>query len=268
MISAGNIAGAIISLGGGTTKNIAELVKQKKLSEIEEFNSRIKILTIRNKINKVDLLQKKVDVLNSQIKELDNRYTQMLAGDCNICLEPISNPIMESNCQNIFCGICLLKWLENKTTCPLCREHIHTDQLIYIGECKVNNAPHTVVKQLETKINTIVNLLKSKEGKFIIFSEWDQTFIPIRNVLLTNNIEFIELKGGVKERQTNLENFKAGKIKVIFLNSQYNGCGINIQEATDIIVYHEMNTSTLNQIIGRANRIGRTEPLSVHHLHN
>jgi hypothetical protein len=268
MIAAGNIAGAITSLGGGTTKNIAELVKQKKLSEIEEFNSQIKILTIRNKIVKVDLLQKKVNILNSQIKELDNRYTQMLAGDCNICLEPISNPIMESNCQNIFCGICLLKWLENKTTCPLCREHIHADQLIYIGECKVNNVPPIGIKQLETKINTVVNLLKSKEGKFIIFSEWDQTFIPIRNVLLTNNIEFIELKGGVKERQTNLENFKTGKIKVIFLNSQYNGCGINIQEATDIIIYHEMNTLTLNQIIGRANRIGRTEPLSVHHLQN
>ena len=267
MISAGNIAGAITLLGGGTTENIAELVKQKKLDEIEEFKSQIKILTIQNKKNKVDVLQNKITVLISQIKELEHRYSQILANDCNICLEPISNPVMESKCQNIFCGSCLLKWLENKTTCPLCREHITPDQLIYIKQCKLTNIP-LKVKQLETKINTIINLIKNKEGKFIIFSEWDQTFIPIRNILLTNNIDFIELKGTVKERQTNLNNFKVGNIKVIFLNSQFNGSGINLQEATDIIIYHEMNTSTLNQIIGRANRIGRTQPLSIHHLKN
>jgi SNF2 family DNA or RNA helicase len=267
MISAGNIDGAISLLGGGNTSNIAELVKQKKLSEIEEINSRIKILTIRNKQNQVEDLQKKINVLNSQIKELDNRYTQLLAGDCNICMEPISNPIMESNCQNIFCGSCLLKWLEHKETCPLCRQHIKPEQLIYIGESKLNNF-QPKVKQLETKVNTVINLIKSKKGKFIIFSEWDQTFVPIRNILASNNIDFIELKGTVKERQNSLENFKTGNINVIFLNSQFNGSGINIQEATDIIVYHEMNTSTLNQIIGRANRIGRKESLSVHHLQN
>jgi hypothetical protein len=269
MISAGNIAGAITLLGGGhgTTENIAELVKQKKLNEIEEFKLQIQILTIQNKKNKVDVLQNRITVLISQIKELEHRYTQILANDCNICLEPISNPVMESKCQNIFCGSCLLKWLENKTTCPLCRENITPDQLIYITQCKLTNIP-LKIKQLETKINTIINLIKNKEGKFIIFSEWDQTFIPIRNILLTNNINFIELKGTVKERQTNLNNFKFGNIKVIFLNSHFNGSGINLQEATDIIIYHEMNTSTLNQIIGRANRIGRTEPLSIHHLKN
>ena len=54
--------------------------------------------------------------------------------------------------------------------------------------------------------------------------------------------------------------------QVIFLNSKYNGAGINLQEATDIILYHEMNFNTETQIIGRANRIGRKIPLNVHHL--
>ena len=53
---------------------------------------------------------------------------------------------------------------------------------------------------------------------------------------------------------------------MIFLNSNFNGAGINLQEATDIILYHEMPLNVQNQIIGRANRIGRTEALNVHHL--
>ena len=81
-----------------------------------------------------------------------------------------------------------------------------------------------------------------------------------------NNIKFVEIKGSIKARENNLEKFKTGKINVIFLNSNYNGAGINLTEATDIILYHEMDSGTQNQILGRANRIGRIQPLSVHHL--
>jgi len=60
--------------------------------------------------------------------------------------------------------------------------------------------------------------------------------------------------------------FKDGKLKVIFLNSSFDGAGLNLQEATDIILYHDMPPHTQSQIIGRANRIGRQLPLHVHHL--
>jgi hypothetical protein len=36
--------------------------------------------------------------------------------------------------------------------------------------------------------------------------------------------------------------------------------------ASDIIIYHEMNKELETQIIGRAQRIGRTEPLNVYYL--
>ncbi len=63
-----------------------------------------------------------------------------------------------------------------------------------------------------------------------------------------------------------IKEFKSGKTRVIFLNSRNNGAGINLQECTDIILYHQMETSTTTQILGRANRIGRTDELNVHHL--
>ena len=52
----------------------------------------------------------------------------------------------------------------------------------------------------------------------------------------------------------------------MFLNTQNNASGVNLQESTDIILYHEMSENTMQQVVGRALRLGRNIPLSVHHL--
>ena len=76
----------------------------------------------------------------------------------------------------------------------------------------------------------------------------------------------MEIKGHLTTIQKNLDYFKSGKIKVLFLNSNTSAAGINLQETTDIILYHKMSFNNENQIIGRANRIGRNINLNVHHL--
>ena len=267
MISAGNISGAIKALGGGETNNIAELVKQKKEDELEELLSRINILTIRNKKKQVEKLEEKVLRIRGQISELDQRYKEILSGNCNICLESIADPVMEPGCQNVFCGKCLLTWLKTKNTCPLCRKNVEKRHLIYIGDSTEDKKTAQEEKRPLTKIDTIIQLLRSSPDKqFIVFSAWDQTFVPIRNILSKNDIDFIEVKGAVNTRKKNIDKYKSGQIRVIFLNSKFNGTGINLQETDGIIVYHDMSNSTLDQIIGRANRLGRTEPLKVHHL--
>lgn len=269
MISAGNIQGAIKALGGGETKNIVELVKQKKQAELDELEFRLRILKIKNKPKQITNIENQISRVKVQIQELDNRFTEMLKSECSICFSKISKPVMEPNCQNIFCGECLLQWLKTKENCPLCRDNIQSNELIYIntGEPEQKTQIKDDKKQLLTKNNTVISLIKNKpEGKFIIFSAWDQTFTPIRDELTKNDIGFIEVVGGVEQRRKNINNFKTGNLRVIFLNSRNNGAGINLQESSDIIVYHQMDDSTLNQIIGRANRLGRTEPLYVHHL--
>ena len=85
-------------------------------------------------------------------------------------------------------------------------------------------------------------------------------------MLDTNKISFTLVKGSWQTRQGSIDSFKNGDIQVIFLNSKFNAAGINLQESTDIILYHTMDLSTQQQIIGRANRIGRTKPLNVHHI--
>ena len=268
MIEAGNIEDAIISLGGSKTSNIIDLIKIKKLEEIEEIKSKINIYTLRNddiNINKWLLKKERVEL---QIKDIDDKYQTMLESDCIICTEKLNNPVLESNCQNLFCGSCLFEWLKRKNTCPFCRCPIDTSNLIYIEHKDDNKSLKCVKKEIKmTKIEKIIDIIENNEkGKFLIFSNYDNTFHPICNALSDNNIDFVQIKGTIKNREKNLDSFKFGDIPVIFLNSTTDGSGINLTESTDIILCHQMDKSTERQILGRALRIGRTEPLNVHYL--
>ena len=269
MIEAGNIEGAINALGGEKTSNIIDLVKTKKEKELKE----IEIKIIRNKMiyNNLDndelknllLKQKNIEV---QITDISRKYNDMLKDSCSICFNKLISPIFEQNCQNMFCGECFLTWLNKNNTCPLCRTKIDIKKIVYI-KSEDDKEDQNVDEKVYTKEEKIIDIIKNnKDGKFLIFSEYDKSFFPICNILKENKIKFLEIKGSSDTREKNLELFKNGDINVIFLNSKTNGAGINLQEATDIILYHEMNSHDKNQILGRANRIGRKVSLNVHNL--
>ena len=135
-------------------------------------------------------------------------------------------------------------------------------------ELKENDVSCNKMSQ-KTKIEKIIEIVMTNtntNGKYLIFSDHDGSYKSIKSILSDNNISCVQIRGNIKTTEKNLDSFKNGKTQVIFLNSKYNGAGINLQEATDIIIYHEMNFNMETQIIGRANRIGRKIPLNVHHL--
>ena len=60
--------------------------------------------------------------------------------------------------------------------------------------------------------------------------------------------------------------FTEGKIRVLCLNARHVGAGLNLEAATDIVLYHRMNAELERQVIGRAVRFDRSAPLTVTHL--
>ena len=50
------------------------------------------------------------------------------------------------------------------------------------------------------------------------------------------------------------------------LNAKYFGAGMNLQMTTDLVIFHRFNAEMEEQIIGRAQRNGRTSPLNVYYL--
>lgn len=269
MIEAGNIEGAITALGGSKTKNIIELVRKKKLEELEEVQHKIRVYTIRENEEQVQTWTNRRVHVQTQLSELNLRFHTMLKGPCLICREELKDPVLEICCQNLFCGKCLLTWLKCKSNCPICRSSIEVKDLIYVNHDKSGILKVAENKQdiPRTKVDKIAELMKDNEdGRFLIFSTYDATFEPICRMLEEQKVTYALIKGTSQTRQKNIDQFKAGKLRVIFLNSAFNGAGINLQETTDLILYHKMPQIIRNQIIGRAERIGRTEPLRIHHL--
>lgn len=271
MIEAGDISNAVKTLGGKRTDNILDLVKRKKQEELTEADMKITIYTAReaSQINLERLVKwqdKKTSLLN-QLKIIDDRFKDALSGTCSICFDTFEEPVMLSCCQNLFCGGCIIPWLSRGKKCPLCRETVDLSNIIYITSKKEEDEAPQSHNYKKNKQETIIEILKSnKDGKFIIFSSYDETFYAIRTVLSDENIKFSEVQGRSETRNRKINAFKSGDTNVMFLNSRHNGAGINLQEATDIILYHEMTEDLSTQIIGRANRIGREKSLIVHHL--
>ena len=274
MISAGDISGAVQALGGKTSSNIIDLIQQKnKEDKVKAENS---ILLYRNRgvgyEYQVETWTNKLNQINERIKNLNERFENALDGECCITREKLVEPVMLSCCQNIFSGQALLSWLDSEygnNTCPMCRENVQEENIIHItNESTVDQkVEEHIYERKKTKPEIIIDIInEDRSKKFIIFSSWDGTWDVIKRLFNDNDIEYTEILGHQSTREKNISKFKNGEINVLFLNSRYNGAGINLQETTDIILYHEMNESLTTQILGRANRIGRTETLTVHHL--
>ena len=273
MLEADNIGGAIKLLGGTleniSDTNIFDLLKKRKTDELEDIEFKINRYRERGDSVKEEKWKSKHQFIKQQLTNLQQRIHNISAVKCVICTDICTKPVMTSGCCHIFCGTCILTWLKSNPTCPVCRHHANSNELIYIDTesksdlTEYNNDSNKIL----TKQQTTVKIIKDKpNGKFIIFSGFEETFVNIRSCLNSDGIKYGEILGKKENRETIVNNFKHGDIKVLFLNSINSGDGLNLQEATDIILYHNVSTGLETQILGRANRIGRNINLSVHHL--
>lgn len=272
LIEAGDIENAIISLGGKSSDDIFSIIRKNKEDELAIIESTLNIFSIRRSDKKIKEWTEKKNKILTELNDINIKFNNRLNEPCMICYNELISPVLEPKCQNIFCGKCLLYWLKEKLSCPLCRNIIDTQNLVYFD--KDNITPYSSnkkniknINRKQTKEETILQIVKNNvNGKYLIFSNYEKTFDLISNILNENNISFLNLKGTLKIKEQIINKYKNEQHSILFLNSLNHGVGLNLQETTDIIIYHDMSTSNIQQLIGRANRIGRTLPLNIHYL--
>ena len=289
-INANDISGAIKDLGGKneTEEGMATLIcadMNKNLSNKHREREYIVSLDIleENKANRLKTIDSEIASIEGKIKDLTERITEINNKICSICLDNVTQPII-LECTHIFCGGCLFKFLNANTLgaitkkCPDCRAEIKSTENLTAIVSRKNAVTDTdtvaneiatdtskIGKGILNKEETLLEILKNKpEGKFIVFSRVD-VFTNIIKLLVSNGITFAELKGNTSHMMNVLKDFKNGIINVILLTTQYAGYGIDINYATDVIIFHSMPVDK-QQAIGRAQRVGRTNNLIVHNL--
>ena len=285
MISAGDIRGALQRLGGGlstTDTNLFEIVAKRQQEKLNDALYHVQFWKNRGShpsfTKELETWEKRVESIKKNLEELQEKYKNVLKDDCTICYSEIDKPVLLSCCQNVFCGSCIMKWMETKKTCPMCRASLNVKEIVYIdiGGSLDNEKEKEKEKKVETKAKTkqqtvldIVSQEKDEKGnrkKYLIFSMYDESFSTIRRELEANRMNYVEISGSKATRDSKLKRFKEGKVDIVFLNSRFNGAGINLQMTTDIVMYHEMPQNIEEQVIGRALRIGREGDLTIHHL--
>ena len=86
------------------------------------------------------------------------------------------------------------------------------------------------------------------------------------NILYKQGISHSTIYGNTASINKTIQKFKSAdesKIDVLFLNSRFCGSGLNMENATDVIIYHSMSEELEKQVIGRAQRPGRKSRLNI-----
>ena len=276
LLNAGDVKSALDQLGVKTESNssLIDAVSENKQKELErliktydfkqslEYSSpQIKEIALKN-------LKEKIDHLKEQIHSLKERIENYKEDVCPICFDEPSEAVLTNCCSRVFCGICILQSLSRNPTCPLCRRDMTPSSLkkIAVENIIVENTKQelglTDPLEPKKKIDTLFEIIeKNPNGKFLVFSRFDNSFIEILDTCKSKNLVAKELKGSKDMIASMLNNFKEGKVNVLLMNTVQMGAGLNITEATHVILLHSMTHEEEKQILGRAYRVGRDKEL-------
>jgi len=112
----------------------------------------------------------------------------------------------------------------------------------------------------------IISKINSK-SKIIFCSQYPKIFKILIDLLTEYRISYVELdNGNVTEIYESINNYIYANHKVLLLNSNLYGCGLDLQITNDIVFLHKTDDSLKKQIIGRAQRPNRKTKLNIWHI--
>ena len=214
----------------------------------------------------LETLQYKQSEVNTKIKGIEERIGGCDDKTCPICAMKVSKPGLTPCCNNVFCMSCIGMSLNVSKECPLCRAILDIQKVSLIVKSNITETKKSE-DQLPTKLDTLINYLKTNsDRKIMVFSEFSNTFSTIRTNLEKEGIGFSQLIGSSDRITKIIRRYEAGEFQVLLLNARAFGAGLNLQITDDIFIYHRMNKDLETQVIGRAQRMGRKEPLNIQYL--
>jgi rubrerythrin len=274
-LNAGDAVGALEMLGmsAKSVNDVATAVTESIRKELDnlvktyEFKKTMDYHSTYAKQKALEHYEDKIARIQSRIEAIESRVKNTTDQTCPICFCELNPPSVTPCCRNLFCFGCICESIKARSACPLCREPIHVKNIQVVGDSIVGNSDTPKEAPLLSKKDAFIRLIEENEkARILTFSGYDATFFELSEILEAKGIPYATLNGTNARITKLIKDFEKGKYRVLFLNSRNMGAGLNIKPATHIILYHRMPVETQNQIIGRAIRLGRTEPLTVIHL--
>jgi len=288
MINAGDIDGVFekYDMQVSDDMSVVKLICKNYFEDLEnlkikyKMKQEMKYKTKNGKKDALNLIQSRMDEINEKIKAIEERIqdTDM----CGICLDDFVNKCLTPCCKNVFCFECLSMTLSQKPKCPMCTADISNiaDIVILDNDNEFKNLHHKNSDDKNSddkqnsdiekdKIENFEDIIKNKinnDSRLLVFSEYDASFSQMLQILDDNQISYSKIMGTGAHINNVISKYKEGNIKCLLLNARYFGSGLNLENTTDIIIYHKMSPDLKKQVEGRAQRPGRTCQLKIYEL--
>ena len=280
MIQGDDLKGAMEQVGSmnllKSTDDIIKISTNMLLKDIENrqkeyaYKSSLTYATEESKQTSLTNIQKKIDEIQKKIKLIENRVQNRF---CNVCNSDAEIPTITMCCKNVFCLSCIQESHKLNPICPFCRAKIGVDDIIIQTQASaekiIDQSSIKSIPKIPNKIDSLIKIMKEKSnGKFLVVSLYENSLTELNEKLLDNDIIGTKLSGNNMVVNKILTRFResGSTLKCILLNAMNYGSGLNIPEATDIIIYHKLTKELETQVIGRAQRFGRTCALHIHYL--
>lgn len=282
-LESGDVQSVVSELSGtyNASRSLFDVMYERAARERESAQNRLQEARTARDAERIQHWHAKLQTTTTRLADMQARVRLLLAGSCSICCDRITNPIL-TRCHHLFCTRCLMQWLQQNSTCPMCRAPVQ------LSGCHVFGAPgasadvaeeeekETEEKEEETStrhgcvartmyqnpsqvVQGILNSLPSS-ARILLFAQFDDNLVQI----LPEGSR--RLVGHISSRKRQIEAFRAGDTRILVLSSVQACAGLHLPETTDIIFLHRLDQAFETQCIGRAQRPGRTEPLTVHYI--
>ena len=290
-INAGDIDSAIEKMAcEKVTSKISVVEVFTKKLEAELHNKRLEHnmvsqlnISAESKKTQLATLDKKIGEITEKIKCIKERIER--EDTCPICYDKITNETVVKCCGNSFCFECLTQTFKYnlssnrdhtsvKDTCPCCRAVLTQDSIMIVTEKDFNaseSGDGAGSKEPLTKLDQmreiIIETFKETGRKMLIFSNYYNSFTKIAEILSETGVKYKEIKGTGSSVNNIIRMYKeTDELNCLLLNSTNIGAGLNLENTTDLVLYHNMSSELSIQVIGRAQRPGRTSSLNIYRL--
>ena len=227
---------------------------------INESNNILKDLE-KNKVKAKDITNsiiKKKNFYNDRfelIKSLCYKYNV-----CMNCFDIIKDKCYSSSCNILYCSNCI------DLKCFVCKKYHDNESFKLNNENKIDKITKNFIENtIYDKFFMLDKILEICGDKIIIYSEYNGLNNFLKKHSIDNDYIISELNSGnINEINIIINEFSNNdKNKILLIDNAYFGVGLNLEYGTDIIFFHNTTMKMKNQIVGRAQRFGRTSILNI-----
>lgn len=283
MINAGNMDEAVkhLNCNVDTSDNIFQVISNQLRESIGnanlqlEYEKKKKVHGINKEKKKITIKQIESNIkrLESKLKSLEDKIKSLNEEVCPVCMcdfEEDSDVALLECCNSLYDVECLMVFMADKNTCPMCGQNVNKSMIHIMGSKEKEEQNKGKKKNIKKdKLDVFMDILDKRipeNGRFLVFASHTATFSKIITRLIKNDIKYEVLKGTNDQVEKKVNKFKNGEVPILMLNAKFFGAGLNLQMATDLVLFHRFDDELEEQVIGRAQRLGRTEPLNVYYL--